>query len=205
MTRIANKEERERGYRSALREQQAAETRACILDAAVRVMARGLASLSIPAVAREAGVSIPTVYRHFGTKADLLKAIYPHLVRRVGLYEMAQPRSVGEFRDAIHRIFERLDASGDLARAAMASPAGEEARRATMPDRLRVSRQLLDTIAPELPEADRERIARVMVVLTTSSALRMWRDHLGASVDDAADEVEWTLRALIESSAGRAK
>ena len=201
MTRITNKAERT--YHSELREEQAEETRKRILDATLRVMARGLASLSVPAVAREAGVSIATVYRHFGTKAELLKAIYPHLVRGVGIYDMTPPRTVREFRDAIRRIFERLDAPDDLARAAMASPAGEEARRATMPDRLQVSRQFLDTIAPALPASDREQIARVMVVLTTSSALRMWRDHLGATVDDAADDVEWALRSLIEASTRR--
>ena len=47
-------------------------------------MASGLASLSIPAVAREAGVSVPTVYRHFGTKDDLLAAVYPHVARGSG-------------------------------------------------------------------------------------------------------------------------
>jgi hypothetical protein len=39
-----------------------------------------------------------------------------------------------------------------------------------------------------------------MVVLTMSSALRTWRDHLGATVDDAADDVEWTLRTLIAAT-----
>ena len=69
---------RSRPYRSELREEQAESTRSRILDATMRVMGRGVASLSIPAVAREAGVSTPTVYRHFGTKHDLLDALYPH-------------------------------------------------------------------------------------------------------------------------------
>jgi hypothetical protein len=42
-----------------------------------------------------------------------------------------------------------------------------------------------------------------MVVLTMSSALRTWRDYLGASVDDAADDVEWTLRSLIAARSTR--
>jgi AcrR family transcriptional regulator len=201
MVRIANV--RVRDYRSELRAEQAAETRKRILDATLRVMAGGVATVSIPAVAREAGVSVPTVYRHFGTKSGLLKALYPHLMPRIGMYDMAPPTSVAEFRNAIRAIFERLDAHDDLARVAMASPAAKQARSATMPDRLRFTRQFVGTIAPELPKTDRDRIARVMVVLTMSSALRTWRDHLGASVDDAADDVEWTLRSLIAASRPR--
>ena len=201
MVRIANGQGRE--YRSELRAEQAEGTRKRILDATLRVMAGGVATVSIPAVAREAGVSIATVYRHFGTKSGLLKALYPHLMPRFGMYDMAPPTSVAEFRAAIRAIFERLDAHDDWARVAMASPAAEQARSATMPDRLRFTRQFIDTIAPALPRIDRDRIARVMVVLTMSSALRTWRDHLGSSVDDAADDVEWTLRSLIAASSTR--
>ena len=189
-----------RGYRSQLREQQAEETRARILDATVRVMAAGLASVSIPAVAREAGVSVPTIYRHFGTKRDLLAAVYPHIVRRAGLDEMVVPRSVDELRDGVRAIFDRVDSFDDLARAAMASPAAEEARRINMPDRFAMTRRLADTIVPKLQEVDRDRIARLLVILTASSSLRMWRDHLGSSVDEAADDVDWAVRASVAAA-----
>ena len=65
-----------------LRAAQAQATRARILEATVAVMARGVASVSIPAVAREAGVSVPTVYRHFATKRDLLTSVFPHVLHR---------------------------------------------------------------------------------------------------------------------------
>src|SRR6266566_9846399 len=109
MTHIANREGeaagRARAYRSELRAQQAEETRTRILDATVRVMARGLAVLSIPDVAREAGVSIPTVYRHFRTKPDLLRAVYPHVARRTGLQPVVQPATIAEFRKMVRNLF----------------------------------------------------------------------------------------------------
>jgi Bacterial regulatory proteins, tetR family. len=192
-----------RAYRSQLRAQQAEETRERILDATVRVMAGGLATLSIPAVAREAGVSVPTIYRHFGTKRDLLAAVYPHIVRRAGLDEMVVPRSVDELRDGVRAIFDRAESFDDLARAAMASPAAEEARQINMPDRLAMTRQLADSIVPKLSEVDRDRIARLLVILTASSALRLWRDHLGSSVDEAADDVDWVVRSAIAAATSR--
>ncbi len=192
-----------RAYRSHLRAQQAEETRARILDATVRVMAGGIAYVSVPAVAREAGVSVPTIYRHFGTKRDLVAAVYPHLVRRAGLHERVAPRSVDELRGGVRTYFDDLESFDDLARAAMASPASEEARRINMPDRLAMFRQLPDSIEPKLSEVDRDRIARLLVILTASSALRMWRDHLGSSVDEAADDVDWVVRAAIAAATSR--
>ena len=201
MTHIAN--ERARTYHSELRAQQTEETRGRILDATVRVMAGGVASVSIPAVAREAGVSVPTIYRHFGTKAELLAALYPHLAGRAGVDAMIAPRTEDEFRELVRSIFEGLDRFDDLARAAVASPASEEARRVTMPDRFALSRRFVASIAPDASLAERDRIARLLVVLTTSAALRIWRDHLGSSVDEAVDDVDWVLRAAVAAATSR--
>jgi AcrR family transcriptional regulator len=201
MTRIVNGGART--YRSQLRADQAEETRARILDATGRVMAGGLAFVSIPQVAREAGVSVPTIYRHFPTKHDLLAAVYPHAVRQAGLDELVIPRSMDELRAGLRAYFERTDSFGDLARAAMAGPASDEVRRLNMPDRVAMFRRLADSLEPKPAPEDRDRIARLLVVLLASSALRMWRDQLGSSVQEAADDVDWAVRALIASATSR--
>ena len=201
MTRIAVGTAR--AYHSQLREQQADATRGRILDATLRVMASGIASVSVPAVAREAGVSVPTIYRHFGTKRDLLAALHTHVVRRSGSDDVVVPRSLDELRDGVRAIFDRVESLDDLVRAAVASPAAEESRRITMPPRLAMARRFVDTIGPTLPDVDRARIARLLTILTTSSALRAWRDHLGSSVDEAADDVDWVVCATIAAAASR--
>ncbi len=201
MTRIASRPRR--AYRSGLREEQSEETRSRIVDATLRVMATGLASLSVPAVAREAGVSVPTIYRHFRTKRELLAAVYPHAARRAGLDAIPDPRSLDELRPTIRALVERLDNLDDLSRAAMASPAASEMRHATMPTRYQRIRRLADSIEPKLRKADRDRITRLLVVVTASSSLRMWRDHLGLSVDEVAEEVDWIVRAAIFASSER--
>jgi AcrR family transcriptional regulator len=64
-----------RPYRSPRRQQQAAETRAAVVAAATRLFGeRGWAATGMRDVAREAGVSVETVYAGFRTKADLLMA-----------------------------------------------------------------------------------------------------------------------------------
>jgi AcrR family transcriptional regulator len=199
MTRIANR----RTYRSKLREEQAEETRARILDATGPLMARGIASLSIPAVAREAGVSVPTVYRHFATKQELIEAIYPHVIRRAAVSQPPPPRSISELRDGVRGYLAYLDSLDDQARAVMASAAADEVRRASMPNRVAVFRAVADSVEPRLADADRDRLARLLVVLTQSSSLRMWHDHLGLSVDQVADDIDWLAKAAIAAATKR--
>ena len=198
MTRLANKAAR--SYRSDLRAEQAEETRGRILDAALRVMTTGVASLSMPAVAREAGVSVPTVYRHFGTKADLLAAMYPHAARRSGLDKVPDPTSLRDVRTSLRAIFEHMDSLDDMARAAFASPIADEVRHATMQSRFQRIRRLGDTIEPPLSKGDQDRITRLLVILTSSASLRTWRDHLGSSVDEVVDDIDWFLQAAIAAT-----
>jgi len=154
-------------------------------------------------VAREAGVSVPTVYRHFGTKRDLLAAVFPHVVRRAGLDELVAPRSIDELGHGVRALFERIDSAGDLARAAAASPAAEEVRRVDMPARREMSRRLADSIVPKLRPGDRDRIARLLTILISASALRVWRDHLGSTVEEAANDIDWVISAAIAASTRR--
>lgn len=199
VTRIP--EPRRRRYDSPLRAEQVDVTRTRILEATLRVMAHGVASLSVPAIAREAGVSVPTVYRHFRTKPDLLAAVYPHVSRRAGLprLEEEEPRSLEGLRDGLRAIYTRMGsvAVDELAAAALSGPAAEEVRRVDMPGRLAAVRRLVDSSMPGLSGVERDRVARSMVVLTTSSALRTWLDHLGVSADVAADDVAWLVRSAV--------
>src|SRR6516165_106537 len=71
-----------RSYDSPRRREQAAATRAAILDAALKLFVeRGYAATSVGAVATEAGVALKTVYAVFGTKRGVLVALRSRLVR----------------------------------------------------------------------------------------------------------------------------
>jgi AcrR family transcriptional regulator len=71
-----------RPYNSPRRREQAAATRAVILDAAQRLFERdGYAATTVAAVAAEAGVAVKTVYVAFETKSGLLRALWNKLLR----------------------------------------------------------------------------------------------------------------------------
>jgi len=71
-----------RRYHSPQRQQQAQLTRHALLEAARRLFAgQGYAATTLPAIAREANVSPPTVTAVFGTKAPLLNELIQLMVR----------------------------------------------------------------------------------------------------------------------------
>jgi AcrR family transcriptional regulator len=66
-----------RRYDSTRRRQQAQQNRHTVLGAArQRFLAQGYASTTIAEIARDAGVSVETVYKAFATKAGVLKALF---------------------------------------------------------------------------------------------------------------------------------
>lgn len=66
-----------RPYDSSRRQEQAEQNRAAVLVAARRLFVElGYAGTTVAAVAAEAGVSVETVYKAFGNKPGLVKAVF---------------------------------------------------------------------------------------------------------------------------------
>lgn len=66
-----------RRYDSSGRKAGAFRTRTAVLDVAERqFLEAGYATATIASIAQEAGVSVETIYKSFGTKARLVRAIY---------------------------------------------------------------------------------------------------------------------------------
>jgi len=58
--------------------------RELLLDAATQIFSAGGPQASLEAVARQAGVGIATLYRHFPTREALFEAVYRHEVDHLG-------------------------------------------------------------------------------------------------------------------------
>lgn len=201
---IANTGSTRRSYSSPLRAQQAAETRDRILAGLAQTMADGIAEVSMPAIAQAAGVSVATVYRHFPTKRAIFEALPGYFARLVGMERPTLPASQEEFEDMIRELFVMYERLSDVARAAMDSQLGTEARRAQMPRRLKDLGEAIAIIAPDLPSEARERVGRVVLVLTASGAQRMLR-LASQSPEAAADDVIWAMRTLIDTERAKHK
>jgi AcrR family transcriptional regulator len=186
---------RPRTYDSELRAEQADATRRRILDALVRTIARGVAALSVPAVAREAGVSVPTVYRHFKSKAALVAALSPHLVGRAGLMDTALMES-SDLPTIVREMYRRNADMDTEVRSALASELGQEMRRRMMPERVALTRKTIAERLPGVTGDELDRLTRLFLILTSSATMRAFKDYLGLDGTKAANDVAWLVEVL---------
>ncbi|HEY1176148.1 MAG TPA: helix-turn-helix domain-containing protein [Phytomonospora sp.] len=127
-----------RKYDSLRRTEQALLTRAGIAEAALRLfVARGWAATTVRDVAREAGVSVPTVYSAYGDKPGLLRALADaadltaDLAAQIDELELADPaRQLGAMAAYDRRLYERAgDVIGLIREAGRTDPAFADAYR----------------------------------------------------------------------------
>lgn len=187
-------------YASALRDAQAEMTRTRILDALVRTMANGVAGLSIAAVAREAGVSTLTIYRHFGSKQGLVDALGPYVIAKGGLMPDEPPETFAELEKMVRRMFRNLAGMDQTLRAAMASELGQAVRRSTMSQRRAMVRGTVVRLAPDLSDAEVDRLAAVFLILMSTPTFRAFKDYLELGPDASAELVSWAMGALIDGA-----
>lgn len=194
MTRNIN----QRAYQSEIRAAQSEGTRRKILDSVVVVLAGGAAELTVPAVAEEAGVSIPTVYRHFGNKQGLLTALVGHVGERLGIGPDMAVVDVAGIDEFVRKLFRKLEGADPVIRAALA--AGPIPRGPSVDIRVDAVQDMLRRTDPPVPDDHTERLARVMLILTCSQALQLWNDRFDMTTDEIADTVSWAIKAMIEGS-----
>ena len=94
-----------RSYDSSRRREQAAQTRRDIVTAAGTLFRERGYAVSMPEIAAEAGVVVETVYRSFGTKAGLFRAVVEALLAG-GAARAERPV---EEREAIRALIEEPD------------------------------------------------------------------------------------------------
>ena len=113
---------------SPTRKAHADETRRSIVRALVDLLVEeGPASISIPRVARRAGVSVRSVYHYFPTKEALFDGVreaMPELVDAPDGTVPPTPTSPDELAEALPAIFRYLEANERLFRAISVSEMG---------------------------------------------------------------------------------
>ncbi len=173
-----------RRYKSAIRQEQAGETRARILAAARKLfLERGYVATSIEAIAREAGVATQTVYAAYGNKRTVLARLMDVSLggddQPVGVLERREPQRMrnepdqrAQLRMMAHGIREIMERAGPIFDV-MRSAGTAEPEVAALYGRIQDER--------------RRNMARVVGWVAENGPLRD-----GLSMDDAADIV-WTL------------
>jgi AcrR family transcriptional regulator len=188
-----------RSYRSQLRAAQMEGTRQCIIEGLVRTLARGVGALSVPAVAREAGVSITTVYRYFRTKEELLRALAESYEAKLETWQLPRPHDPADWEPYLRQIFRRYEQMEPGLRAAMLTEVGNQARATWLPERLKLIEDALGPAFRELSPHDRARFCNVVLILTASATQRAFKDYLTISGEEAAEHVAWAIDQLMRA------
>jgi len=188
-----------RVYRSPLRDERAIQTRTRILDGLVQVMARnGIAELSIPLVAKEAGVSVPSVYRYFPTKRHLITALdeYAHQKGSFTLDEFGPMETPEDVVRIVPLTFKRREAIESTLSAAMNSRLGYTMRRQEFAERAKHFSRALRAAAKHLSRKEQQWLTDVVFVLSSYSCVRAFRDYLDLDTEEAGKRVAWAIRLL---------
>jgi len=188
-----------RVYRSPLRDERAIQTRTRILDGLVQVMARnGIAELSVPLIAKEAGVSIPSVYRYFPTKRHLITALdeYAHQKGSFTLDEFGPMETPEDVATIVPLTFKRREAIESTLSAAMNSRLGYTMRRQEFAERAKHFSKALRPAAKHLNRKEQQWLTDVVFVLSSYSCVRAFRDYLDLDAEEAGKRVAWAIRIL---------
>lgn len=178
----------------SLRDQQRQVTRDRIITALRELVETGHPlDVTMAAVAARAGVSEPTLYRHFPNKRALFGALGSDLYRQstAGV----APSNVDELVDFLPNLYRQFEQMEATTRWNLVAPPDEVVRPGAS-ERLPILRAALGPVISDLPEPDTEALMRGLLLLTSPTSLLYWQDYLGVSVDEAATTAGWLIRRL---------
>ena len=126
------------------RRQDAQRNRAAIVLAASEVLAGGASTISMPAIARRAGVGQATLYRHFPDRSALAAAVIGHHLHRLEALAASEACPPAMFRELLRGVLHTQVAMRPLVALA---------RRLAPGDRDRFQRRLLAALGEPLRRA----------------------------------------------------
>jgi len=190
-----------RRYWSAIRTEQAEQTRAHLVECARDLLAEGgVDGLTLPLVAKRAGVSVPTVYRHFPTLEDLLRGVLEWLRPAVGQSRERLLQTTPEALPAVPlENFRKYDEHAAVLLPLMDSRAFNRVRVGSMSDRKEEAARVLRTLAPEWRAGELEAAAGAVYALCSPQTWRWLRETWALPNELAAEAASWAVRALLEA------
>jgi Bacterial regulatory proteins, tetR family len=184
--------------RETLRDAHKDLTRERILEAVVECLNdEKREDLTIEDVAGKAGVTKRTIYRHFATREDLLKAAWPAMQRRVGLPGGGFVTSADQVATVALTLFPAFDKLAGAVRASAFSRAGRELRLAVNEQRKSGFLASVKDARPDLDKYELLRLAATVQLLNSAFAWAVMRDFWGLSGEESGRAVSEATRLLL--------
>jgi AcrR family transcriptional regulator len=179
-------------------------TRDAIIKAAIDTFqAERTFSITLPAVAERADVTVKTVLRHFGSRDCLIDAAWQRLFDEIRAEREPPPDGPENALDVLIQHYERR---GTMVLTTLGSEDNDpRARRMNNAGRLGHRAWVEQVFGERLPEkpAERSRLIDVLVVATDVYTWKLLRHDRGLSVGEVADRMLLMTEALLAAPVRR--
>lgn len=189
---------RKHAGRPSLRAAQARLTRERIEQALAELLKEGgVESITFKAVAAKAGVTEMTVYRHFPTRDELLKAIWQQMNREMGP-NVTMPATLEALLSQHRELFTGFDRIPGQITASLTTPEGREMRGSLDRQRRRAFLAIVDEVAPGLSPQRRTQVAGVLQLLHSAHAWMSLREQWDLSGEQAGEVTRWVIELIVK-------
>jgi AcrR family transcriptional regulator len=191
-----------RSYTMTTRAVAAEETRRRILRAAFDLQSRRLAAeIGLDAVAAEAGVSVQTVLRHFGSRAGLFDQT---VVFANELVAEERRAPVGDVPAAVHILVDHYEKRGEMALMMLAQETTyDHLRRMSVAGKENHRTWVQQVFAPDLADLDapaREELVDLLVVATDVYTWKLLRRDRGYSRAQTEQRMNTLVSAVLAAA-----
>lgn len=190
-----------RRYDMRARQRAKDATRDAIIEAAIDAFeSERTFSITLPAVAERAGVTVKTVLRHFGNRDALIDAAWQRLFDDVRAEREPPPDDPAT---ALGILIEHYERRGTMVLVTLAQDDQDpRAHRMNSVGRLGHRTWVEQVFGERLPEdpVERSRLIDVLVVATDVYTWNLLRQDRGLSVDDVCDRMMLMTDALLTAA-----
>ena len=153
---------------------------------------RVLSAISLEDVAQQAGVSVQTVLRHFGSRAGLIESNIDHAIARVALERIAP---VGDVDAALGVLIDHYELRGDTVMLMLAQEAADQQVHRLTESGRRMHRDWVRSVFATVV-ADREDLLDLLVVATDVYTWKLLRRDRACSRATTEERMKALVRAV---------
>ena len=186
-------------YHSPLRVSQVNTTRERITDAVFAVFQKhgGQEDITFKEVAKAAGVTEMTVYRHFANRDELLQALWQRINAQIGIDIPDSIAALTARNQDLHVAYESL---APLMLANIMSKQGREIRLSRKSQRQKAFLKIANEVNPDLPPKQKKRVAAVLQLLHSSYAWDSLRSNWDMNPKEIAETTLMAINSILSTT-----
>ncbi len=183
-----------KGYRSALRDEQALYTKTKIKNALMELFqASGSPEMiTYKEVAKKAGITEMTVFRHCPQRSDLLRLLWEGINAKLG-DQVVMPQSAEDLLALTPALYKGFGAHSAMIEASLTTPQGREMRASINRERRKAFTGIVSRLNATLPKKRATRYASILQLL---HSVYTW-DSLRSQWDMGDQEIAEVAQAML--------